>query len=288
MGWIATGSILLAGSAFAQVHVTSLQGSPTAAGSPLALHSEIGENVTLEVPVGARCSLLLADRALVEVCGVARASFSGMRDVGTATVELEVGELKAIAPDYGPVSVQTPTASIVLQGARAHISVAPDSGDTIVSALDGRVSVSRRGETDATLIGDGQQLILRSGPAPGELRSFSRKSLARNNACVDNDTRHGTTLGAERAILIGGLPAVSAGLDGATGHRANDLRQIVKADFPADGLPLEDSATPSALVAELGKRGADEEICDPITCNPVFQLPNPDPCGIPPVRPCTP
>jgi hypothetical protein len=230
---------------------------------------------------------LLADRALVRICGVAVASFSQADRGSPDGVELNVGELKVTARDDVPISVRTPTASIVLRGATAHISVAPDSGDTVVSALDGRVSVSRRDETDATLVSAGQQLILERGQEPGDLRTVSRTSLARHSACVNEGTENAAALRAERALLIAGVPAVSAGTDDATGHPTSDLQQIVSADFPDGGLPLEDSSTPSALVSELGKRGMDEEICDPITCNPTYRLEQPGPCGIPPVRPCS-
>lgn len=287
LAWIATGCVLLTGSAVAQVQVTSLQGTTTAAGHPLSLHSEVGENLPVEVPSGARCSLLIADRVLVQICGAALASFSETRNGGTGGIELDRGELKVIAPDDASVSVHTPTASVVLRGAGAHISVAPDSGDTVVSALDGQVSVSRRDETDTTLVNAGQQLIIQRDQAPGDPRSVSRENLARNNACVNDDPQYRTALRAERTILIGSAPAVSAGPGNATGHVTSDLQQIVKADFPADGLPLLGSGSPSALIAELGKHGMDEEICDPITCNPVYRLDPPGPCGIPPVRPCT-
>jgi hypothetical protein len=291
VAWLAlmtTGCVLLTGSAVAQVQVTSLQGAATAGGRPLSLHSEVSEHAPLEVPVGARCSLLLADRALVQICGAARASFSETRNGGSVSIELDQGEMQAIAPDDASLSVRTPTASVVLRGAGAHISVASGSGDTVISALDGPVSVSRRNDTDATLVNAGQQLTLQRGQAPSGPRAVSRESLARNSVCVNDDTRYSGALQAERAILIGAAPAVSAGPDDASGHRTSDLQQIVEADFPADGLPLDDdSATPSALVAELGRRGTDEEICDPITCNPVYRLDPPGPCGVPPVRPCT-
>jgi hypothetical protein len=288
MAWVTMGCVLLAGSAVAQVQVTSLQGTATVAGRPLSLHSKVGENRPLEVPVGARCSLLLASRALAQVCGLARASFSTPRNDVTSTVDLDMGELRVIAPDNAPVSVRTPTAYVAVRGAGALISVAPDSGNTIVSALDGQLSVSRQDETDPMLVNAGQQLILERGQPPGNLRVVSRESLARDSVCVNDLTRSRAALRAERAILFGGAVAVRAGPHGTAGHLTGDLRQIVKADIPADGLPLEDSAAPSALVAELSKRGLDEEICDPITCNPVFQLDKPGPCGNPPVRPCTP
>jgi len=285
MLWMMTSCFLLAGNAVAQVHLTSLEGPVTQGGKLLSLHAAVDENRQIEVPAGARCSLLLADQTLAQVCGVALASFSETESGDT--VELGVGELKVIAPDDAPVSVHTPSVSIVLRGAGAHISVAPGGSETVVSALDGKLSVTRRDELDATLVNAGQQLIVERGQALGDLRDVSRESLARNSLCLNDDTRYRAALRAERAILIGGAPAVSAGADAAIAHPASDLEQIVSADVPVDGLPLEDSATPSALVTELGKRGMDEEICDPINCNPVYQLPAPPPCGVPPVRPCS-
>jgi len=284
IAWVTTCGAVLAGSAVAQIRVTSLQGVVTQVGSPLSLHAEVREIRLLEVPVDAHCSLLLADRALAEICGVALASFS--ETINGGSVELDVGELKVIAPDGSAVSVRTPTASIEVRRAAAHISVAPDSGESVVSALEGQLSVIGRDEKDATLVNAGQQLIVRRGRPIGDPRAVSRESLVGNNACMNEDVTYRAAVRAERAMLSSGAAARSS-IGAAAGQPASDLGQIVKSDFPADGLPLEDAATPSALVTELGKRGMDEEICDPITCNPVYQLAPPPPCGVPPVRPCS-
>jgi Fe2+ transport system protein FeoA len=254
---------LLAGSAAAQVQVTSLHGAATVSGSPLSLHAVVAENLPLEVAHAGGCSLLLADRALVQLCGGAKASFAEVGSDDPGSIQLSAGELKAIAvthPDGAPLEVRTPTASIVLRGAEAHISVAPDSGDTVVSTLESQVSVSRRdgSNADPVIVKAGQQLTLRRGQAPGELRTVSRETLARSSSCQDDSTYYSAAVRAERAKLAAGFPT-------------SDLQQIVTADFPPHGLPLEESSTPSALILELSKTGLDEEVCDPITCNPAYR-----------------
>jgi len=133
----------------------------------------------------------------------------------------------------------------------------------------------------------GQQLILRRGQEPIDLQAAIRESGTLDSTCTNDGTEFNASLRAERKILVAGVPPVSAGPEDATLHPTSDLQQNVGADFPKDGLPLEDPSTPSALVTELGKRGMDEEICDPITCNPAYRLDQPGVCGVPPIRPCT-
>jgi hypothetical protein len=293
MAWTVTTCALLAGGAAAQVQVTSLQGIATAAGSPVSLHAVVAENQPLEVAQAGGCSLLLADRALVQLCGGAKASFAGVGKGGPGSIELSAGELKTIAvarTGDAPLEVHTPTASIALRSAAAHISVAPDSGDTIVSALVSQLSVSRRdgSRTSAVVVNAGQQLTLRRGQAPGDPSAISRETLARSGGCPSHNTYFSAAVRAERAILATTVAAVSAGPGKAATLPMSDLQEIVKADFPPHGLPLEDPTTPSALITELSKTGLDEEVCDPITCNPVYQLDPPGPCGVPPQTGCIP
>jgi hypothetical protein len=293
MVWMLTSCALMAGSAAAQVQVTSLRGTATAAGSPLSLHAVVAENLPLEVAHAGHCSLLLADRALVQLCGDAKASFAEAGSGGPGRIELNAGELKAIAvarPGDAHLEIHTPTASIVFGSAEAHISVAPNSGDTVVSSLESHLSVSRRdgSRAGAVVVNAGQQLTLRRGAPPGDLRAISRETLTRSSACADTSTDYSAALRAERAILGTAVAAVSAGPGEATRLPSSDLQQIVNADFPSHGLPLEEPTTPSTLITELSKIGLDEEVCDPITCNPVYQLEPPGPCGVPPQTGCIP
>jgi hypothetical protein len=288
MAWMTICSTLLAGSAIAQVQVTSLQGRVTADDRRVALHSELGDK-TLEVAADARCSLLLGDQVLVRICGIAVAKFSYAEDSRPGSVELSHGELKAMAYyDDAPFSIVTPTAHVVVRGATAHVSVAPDTGDTSVTALDGRLRVSGRDQTSAVDLNAGQQLVLRRGQKSTNLDAAIRESRALDSPCVNDAAEFNASLRAERQILVDRLPPVGARPGNAAVHPVSDLEQIVSADIPEDGLPLEDSSAPSALVTELGKRGMDEEICDPITCNPAYRTEQPGVCGVPPVRPCIP
>jgi hypothetical protein len=119
----------------------------------------------------------------------------------------------------------------------------------------------------------------------------TRESLQHGKACLGDRADLSATLRASRAMLAAGLPVVrtSAGaVDATPTPPVNDLLDIIRADVPADGLPLQASTAPSALVTELSKRGMDERVCDPITCNPVYQLDPPGSCGVPPERGCLP
>jgi len=286
MAWMTMCSILLASSAIAQVQVTSLQGRVTTDNHRVALHSELGDR-TLEVAANARCSLLIGDQILVRICGIAVAKFSDAEDGRPGSVELSKGQLRAMAHyDEIPFTIVTPTAHVIVRGATAHVSVAPDTGDTSITALDGRLRVSSRDESNVVNLNAGQQLVLRRGAEPTNLGAAIRESRALDSPCLNDGAEFEASLLAERKILVARLPPVGAGPDDATVHPVSDLQQIVSADFPKDGLPLEDSSTPSALVTELGKRGMDEEICDPITCNPAYRLEQPGACGIPPIKPC--
>lgn len=289
--WLLAGCALMASDAGAQVQVTSQSGAVRLAGGPLALHAEVSEGKPLEVGTDGRCTLLMDDRALVRLCGGARATFEAVGSPGT--IDLREGALTLVALDRpvdGPLVVYTPAARIDVLGAGAQISVEPGNGTTVVSALESPVRVSRADGSQAPIAGTlmveaGQQLTLRPGEAPGAPHPVSRESLA---ACLGDGSEFGAALRAERAILAAALPAVSAG-DARPGDRpVSDLRKIVRADFPTEGLPLEAPSAPSALVIELSKLGMDEEVCDPITCNPVYKVAPPGPCGVPPERGCIP
>ena len=126
----------------------------------------------------------------------------------------------------------------------------------VVTHLDGRpVETGRSFFEMLSSVTAGQQLSLRRGQAPGDLRAVSRETLARSSACADDSTYYSAAVRAERAILATAPPAVSAAHGEATGLPTTDLRQIVSADFPPHGLPLEELTTPSALITELTKCG---------------------------------
>jgi hypothetical protein len=291
---------LLAGNAAAQVQVTSLEGTASTAGSPLALHAELADGLPVEVSTRGRCTLLLAQRTLVQLCGRTKATFVGVRGGNAGEIDLYAGDLKVVAlarADAGALEIRTPSARVVLLGSGTHVSVSAKSGDTVVSALVSPVGVSvptgadtEGGEAELrqVKVAPGQQLTVRRGEAPEETRAVSHDSLVRINACAKTGSDFAAALRADRALLAAALPAVSAGDGGVVAAPASDLQDIVREDFPAGGLPLVGTATPSALVTELNKRGMDEEVCDPITCNPVYQLDPPGRCGVPPERGCIP
>ncbi len=286
---------LLASSARAEtVQVTSLEGTARVAGNPLSLHARLAVEELLEVETDGRCTLLVDDRALVQICGRSRASFPRPGRASPRTIELTFGELSVVAlsdPD-DTLHVRTPVADISLVGIGTHVRVAAGSGETVVSTLENPLRVATRGGAIGVRVGVLRQLTLRAGEDPGEPRPISRAALARSTACPTGTSGFAAALRADRVMLAAGLPGVGA--RGSVGSPVaspvvSDLQEIVRSDFPSDGLPLEGVAgTPSSLVTELSKLGMDEEVCDPITCNPVYKVDPPGPCGVPPERGCIP
>lgn len=284
---------LLADAAAAQVQVTSLAGVARQAETPLSLHASVLEGHPVDVEAGARCSLLLAGHTLVRICGRAEASITTAGSTRPGAIELLAGTLHVVAlhgSQEGAFRVHTPAASVLLLGSGAHVRVAPDGSETVVSALERPLQVSgRAGSAPTVELAPGQELSVRQGEAPGPVRAVSRQRLARSSPCLHAGHDFDTTLRAEQQLLASGLPLVGADAVDATPTPPVDvLLDIVRADFPREGLPLQPPSPPSALVTELSKRGVDEEVCDPITCNPVYQLDPPGACGVPPQRGCIP
>lgn len=284
--------VLPARGAGAQVQLTSLEGEARLEGAPLSLHAAVVEGRLLELGSGTRCTLLLADHTLVRICGRAALSVTAAGSSRPGDIELREGTLYVVAlpeSQEGAFRIQTPAATVLLLGGGVHVQVAPDGGDTLVSTLASPVRVAtRRGEA-AVRIEPGQQLRLRAGQQPGEPHPLDRERLARSSPCLQPGDELERTLRTERALLATGLPLVSAGeVDATPTAPVDDLMDIVRQDFPSAGLPLQAPGAPSALVSELSKRGMNEEVCDPINCNPVYQVEPPGACGVPPERGCIP
>jgi hypothetical protein len=294
IGWtplLAACALLLAGDAAAQVQVTALEGAAQVAGTPLSLHAVIREARFVEIEEGGRCTLLVSGRALVRICGPAEARLSEARGSDPIEVELRAGELSIVAlvpPQDGSLEILTPTARIAVRGPGGHVRVAP-GGDTVVSALESPLRVASPDRSGAVALDAGQQLVVRRGEVLRDPSAVSRENLVGSSPCLAAATDHATTLRTDRVLLAIALPVVSADqVDASPAPPVNDLMDIIRMDLPSEGLPLQAPAAPSALITELSKRGIDEEICDPITCNPVYQLDPPGRCGVPPERGCIP
>ena len=283
---------LLAGAASAQVQVTTLYGEASASGELLDLHATVVEGRPFEVAGGGRCTLLLARQTLVRVCGPAAATVVAAGGSRPGSIELHDGILAVVAlPESQEQAfrIRTPETEIVLLGAGVNVEVEAGSGRTTVSALDSPARlVGRRGGAPLVLEA-GQQLTIEGDGTRREPTPTSRLAVEHAGRCVHRPEDTRATLTADRALLVSGLPQVSAqAVDATPIPPVDHLLDIVRMDVPADGLPLQPPSPPSALVTELNKRGVDEEVCDPINCNPVFQVEPPGRCGVPPARGCIP
>jgi len=283
-GLAAAAALLLgAAGAGAQVRVTHLEGPAIATGEVLSLHSELAPGESVEVSRDGLATLLLDTDALVRLCEGGRARFAG-----PARVELEHGALGAVVDtESGPgrLRIDTPAARIETLGTELHVRVTQESGATLVSSLAGRTRVSpRAGDGGPMVLESGQQVTVEPGRGAGAPRRFERDALALTSGCLRSGVDR------DRALARIPAPAAPGGAPEAPPARRvpPELAPVVAADLPTETLPLGAAATPSALISELNKGGLEEETCDPITCNPVYEVAPPQPCGDPPTTGCIP
>ncbi len=285
--------LLLASDAVAQVQVTALEGAAQTPSGPLAIHASVADGELVEVEPKGRCTILVSNGILARVCGAARAVFHASGSAGTDRIELRDGELAIVGmAGRNGLQIETPAAIVAPAGPGVHVRV--EHGETVVAALGSPARLSVPDGGGVGLAAGEEARVTPGGPA-SEPRALSESERSRIRACLDDDAAARSALRAQRAVLAVPVAAVSAtgGGGGTTAAGSGtgamtDLQEIVLSDFPEGGLPLQAPGAPSALVTELSKRGADEEVCDPITCNPVYQLDPPGRCGVPPQRGCIP
>jgi len=268
---IAASVALIGAEATAQVQVTSLEGSIQVGNLDVTLHTEIGENQSLETLDDGRFSVLVADRSVIQVCNQAKIRFDQIDPDEPKRLELERGDLRAtVAPQPSglPLEVHTPSAVVKLQGAIGLVVVDPDTGETTVTSLQDqvRVDASSTSETGAIVLNPGERVSVRSGKAPGKVRRLDRELHGRSGDCLGEVGLRAAAVATDRVPL------------GAT-----DFTLIAAAGIPSESLPFAKRASsPSNLIAALNEADRPVEVCDPINCNPIYRTAPPvDDCPIP-------
>jgi ferric-dicitrate binding protein FerR (iron transport regulator) len=289
---LASGALLaLAGPAAAVVTVTSAEGDTASAGEPLAMHRQLGAGDVVETEDEGRCSMLLAEDAVLQLCHGAKLRFGPEGPRGPSVLELTKGELKATVgarPPEDPLEIHTPVAIATILGTVVHVSVDPVTGETVITSLENRIRVVNVDAPDEpVVIATGEQVTVRRGRIPGAVRRADPRELARHSDCLDD----------------GAFRKLAAALE-RSAHADDLLEEVAAMDVP-EALPA--VAAGPGLFPTAGLGGPEiavENVCFPGSpdcnegfmsgacvgpaCNLVGPPGGPGPCGSVPGDQCLP
>jgi ferric-dicitrate binding protein FerR (iron transport regulator) len=285
--------LLIASPAAARVTVTSVEGPAVAGDGELAMHGIVSDGETVETREDGRCSLLLAESAVIQICNRAALRLREEGSRGPRVLELSRGELKASVaprPVDEPLEIHTPVAIATILGTVVHVSVDPETGETTITSIENRVRVASTLAPDeaAVVLESGQQVVVGRGRVPGPVRQIDRQAMLGTSECLDADDFRQAAIAAERS-----------------GRRKAMLDRIAAMDVPAAGLPGVASPAPSfSLLGYLDRGISKHDVCSPAQpgcdnrfhldsnggngscvgpgCNRPGPIPPPDPCvGVP-------
>lgn len=292
--------------AAASLKVTSVDGQATSGGDAVAQHGAVPDGETVETVDSGKCSLMLKDDAVLQLCNRAAVS-SRPSEAGGSILDVSRGEMKAtVGPQdpSAPLEIHTPAAVATILGTVVHVAVDPDTGDTLITSIDNRIRVTGVGGSDeAVVIDSGQQVLIKKGANPGTPRLLDRAAMADLSECLNDDDYRFAAIAAERAawassllatvtamdVPADSLPGVAstgavASLFGMLGVATDDLSQDVcfASQSACDNrlnssLPVE----PNELNDLVGS-GADNLGCSGAACNLGGSVDLPNPCaGVP-------
>ncbi len=216
-------------------------------------HVQLGEE--------AACSILLDDDAVVELCGKTSLVFERDRDSKRRIISLDSGELRVVVEprDFEErIEIHTPAAIATLLGTIVHVSVDPQTGATIISSAESKVSV-RSDEPDVrgtTVLTAGEQVTVEPGEAPPmtptrldarEISELGGCLVNFHSAAADRDSR-------DRGDRLTDQLAASDAANAASLPAATD------SDRPA-GSPLDAPGDPIA---------GQEDVCVTTDCEPQY------------------
>ncbi len=243
------------------IRVTALDGDAHAGGEALDIHHEVSPGEPIETGDEGRCSVLLADAAILQFCSRTGLRVGEPGEQGASVVQLDRGELKATVgprPAGDPLEIHTPAAIATILGTVVHVEVDPETGDTVISSLESRVQVKSSNPlaTGTVIIEAGEQVTIRRGESPESKRRFDRRRLASAASCTFDDDFHRAAVRAQRASR---MHAVTTG--------------IASEDIPTEALPAVGAGRESGLASLVSARpvpGEDKTIvrsdCLPTTC----------------------
>ncbi|MCG8588560.1 MAG: FecR family protein [Proteobacteria bacterium] len=241
--------------------VTAVEGA-TVGGEPLAMHGRVADGQTIETAADGRCSMLLAEEAVLQVCNRASLQFDTRTASGASVLSLERGELKATVgkrESDRPLEIHTPVAIASLLGTIVHVWVDPETGVTTITSLESRVAVENADpDVEGRLVLEpGDQATVHPGESPRAVASEEVASLAKLSECLDDEDFRQLALRADKQ------------------RRSKDLLgQIAAMDVP-DGLPgVGSPMDPMFDVVKAGRTGGRPDVvdvCFPTGCDPSVQ-----------------
>ena len=90
-----------------------------------------------------KCSLMLDEDAMLQLCNRAEMS-ARPRTEGGRVLDLQRGEMKATVgkqPADAPLEIHTPAAVAQILGTVVHVSVDPETGETLITSIESRIKV---------------------------------------------------------------------------------------------------------------------------------------------------
>ena len=179
--------------------VTSVSGSFDSEAGALSQSDTVAIGDRISTLGDSTASVMMGDSAVIRMCNRASMRFANQTDIGPSTLQLDRGEIKASAasrPSDNPFEIHTPAAIATLLGTAVHVSVNPESGETVVTALDHRIHVK---STDASLAGaielmPGDQVVVAVGEKPGMVRQIDHFQFAGSSDCLDEDSYRNAAL----------------------------------------------------------------------------------------------
>jgi hypothetical protein len=252
-----SGSLALAAS---EVRVTAVEGDATADGEALRMHGEVQAGEELEVGDDGRCSVLLAEAAVLQFCNRARLRVGEGGDANR--VRLDSGELKATVgprPAGQPLEIHTPAAIAIILGTVIHVKVDADTGDTVVSSLESKIRIQSSNSLvpGFVVIDAGEQVTIRRGEAPQNKRKFDVGSFSQSGSCTFDEGFHYAASRAQRATqsrtLMEEIAYQDVPPDLLPPVAAGPTERTLPPPNPLDELPVE--ACLPGLCTELGAGG---------------------------------
>jgi hypothetical protein len=239
--------------------VTSVIGDTRAGGTQLAGGASIGEREHVATGEGGKCSMLVDDDVVVQLCERTKLVLRSDPGQGRRILQVDAGSVHVIAAPrlaQERVEIHTPAAIAILLGTIVHVAVDPDTGDSTITSTESAVrvrSASERFDQETTL-NPAQQITVRSGaPPPAQPQRLGRRQLAQLDICIA-DLRE-------------------AALEGGRGDLVDDtITRMAEAEVPRGGLPglgrpAPDRQTPRPEDPLPGDDPNDlENLCNPLEC----------------------
>jgi hypothetical protein len=239
--------------------VTSVIGDTRASDAQLAGGSSIGEKEHVATGEDGKCSMLVDDDIVVQLCERTKLVLRSDPEQGRRIIQVDAGSVHVIAaPRLAEerVEIHTPAAIAVLLGTIVHVAVDAATGDSTITSTESAVrvrSTSKRFDRETTL-NPAQQITVRSGtPPPAKPLRLGRRQVVELTSCIE-DLREAALEGKRSDLVddtITRMAESEISRAGSLGHG-----RIA----PAGQTPLPDGPLPGEDPNNL------ENLCSPVEC----------------------